>query len=66
MSDAGGGDIDSDTRASAESWDAAVLAAGAGLDAVERLDRGQTTAAFCAVRPPGHHATPKWSMGFVC
>src|SRR3954469_4780048 len=50
----GGGHIDPDTTAAMASWDAAVLAAGAGPDAVERLDRGEADAAFCAVRPPGH------------
>ena len=54
---AGGGRIDADTGASHASWEAAVLAAGAGLTAVEALDRGEADAAFCAVRPPGHHAT---------
>ena len=51
-------------RPSPASWDAAVLAAGAGLAAVEALDRGEGDAAFCAVRPPGHHATPTRAMGF--
>jgi acetoin utilization deacetylase AcuC-like enzyme len=61
---AGGGRLDPDTSATEASWDAAVLAAGAGLDAIERLDRGEADAAFCAVRPPGHHATPRRVMGF--
>ncbi|HVM52381.1 MAG TPA: histone deacetylase [Acidimicrobiales bacterium] len=60
----GGGNIDQDTAAVPASWDAAVLAAGAGPDAVARLDRGEGDAAFLALRPPGHHATPTRAMGF--
>lgn len=60
----GGGCIDLDTATSAASWDVAVLAAGAGLAAVEALQRGEGDAAFLAVRPPGHHATADRAMGF--
>jgi acetoin utilization deacetylase AcuC-like enzyme len=61
---AGGGRLDADTGANDASWDAAVLAAGAGLGAIEALDRGEGDSAFCVVRPPGHHATPDRAMGF--
>lgn len=61
---AGGGRLDPDTSAGVASWDVAVLAAGAGIDAAERLDRGEGDAAFLALRPPGHHATPTRAMGF--
>jgi acetoin utilization deacetylase AcuC-like enzyme len=47
-----------DTVVSKGSWRAALLAAGAACDAVDRVCRGQVKNAFCAVRPPGHHARP--------
>ena len=61
---AGGGWLDADTATNAASFDAALLAAGAGLSAVEALDAGEADGAFCAVRPPGHHATSVRAMGF--
>lgn len=64
LSARGGGFIDADTGVGPRSAMAAELAAGAGLTAIDALRSGDVDVAFCAVRPPGHHATPERSMGF--
>lgn len=56
--------IDADTLLSPGSVRAARLAAGAVVDAVRAVARGETARAFAAVRPPGHHAEPNRAMGF--
>ncbi len=56
--------IDSDTICSADSYKAAVKAVGAGIVAIDGIKAGEFERAFCAVRPPGHHATPGQAMGF--
>jgi len=56
--------FDPDTRAGPQSGEAALFAAGAVVDAVDRVLDGELHRAFCAVRPPGHHATAGRAMGF--
>jgi acetoin utilization deacetylase AcuC-like enzyme len=56
--------IDADTVVSAGSVDAALHAAGAAMAAVDAVMSGQAEAAFCATRPPGHHAEANRAMGF--
>ena len=56
--------IDADTVMSAGSLEAALRAAGAAVAAVDAVLGGDTRRAFCAVRPPGHHATRDTPMGF--
>lgn len=58
------GQVEADTIVRNGSWDAAVLAAGAACDAVDRVLRGEDSRAFCVVRPPGHHALKDAPMGF--
>jgi len=56
--------LDADTSMSRGSLPAAYLAAGGALAAVDAIMRGDVEHAFCAVRPPGHHAETARAMGF--
>lgn len=56
--------LDDDTLLSPGSPEAALRAAGAGVAATEAVLNGEADVAFCAVRPPGHHATAEAPMGF--
>lgn len=53
-----------DTTVGPHSWRVAVRAAGGVLNAVDLVAARKAKNAFCVVRPPGHHATPKRGMGF--
>ncbi|BDU15674.1 histone deacetylase family protein [Lysobacter auxotrophicus] len=56
--------LDPDTVLGPGSAEAALRAAGAGIAAVDAVMHGEARRVFCAVRPPGHHATPSAAMGF--
>lgn len=56
--------IDPDTVLSPASGDAALRSVGAAIAAVDAVMAGEAANAFCAVRPPGHHAEPGRGMGF--
>ena len=60
----GGSQLDPDTVVSEGSYAAATAGTGCVLDAVDRAMSGQNLRAFCAVRPPGHHALRDRAMGF--
>ncbi len=61
---AGGGYLDPDTHVGVFSYDAALMAVGAGLEAIDSIIDKKIERAFCAVRPPGHHAEKDKAMGF--
>ncbi len=56
--------LDADTALNAHSWKAALRAAGAAVAATDAVIAGELDNAFCAIRPPGHHARPSEAMGF--
>ncbi len=58
------GYLDPDTYVSEKSYEAALYAAGAVAEAIRRIKAGEIDRAFCAVRPPGHHAEKQRAMGF--
>ena len=53
-----------DTNISAQSFEVALRGVGGVLNAVDEVIAGRVDNAFCAVRPPGHHARPNQGMGF--
>ncbi len=56
--------LDGDTSINQHSWKAALRAAGAAIAATDAVIGGELANAFCAIRPPGHHARPSEPMGF--
>ena len=64
LGDAGYYPLDPDTVLNPHSWRAALRAAGAAVAATDAVIAGELDNAFCAIRPPGHHARPDEAMGF--
>ncbi len=64
LGDAGYYPLDPDTLLNPHSWRAALRAAGAAVAATDAVIAGELDNAFCAIRPPGHHARPDEAMGF--
>ena len=56
--------LDPDTSINAWTWDAALRSAGAAIEATDAVIEGELENAFCATRPPGHHACRDKAMGF--
>ncbi len=56
--------LDPDTSINIHTWEAALLSAGAAIDATDAVLAGELENAFCATRPPGHHACRDRAMGF--
>lgn len=56
--------LDPDTAMNPHTWKAALRSAGAGVMAVDLVMSGEVQNAFCAIRPPGHHAERANPMGF--
>ncbi|MEJ2032522.1 MAG: histone deacetylase, partial [Deltaproteobacteria bacterium] len=56
--------LDPDTMTSSRSYEAACLAAGAGVEGIRLLLAGEITNGFALVRPPGHHAESSHTSGF--
>lgn len=56
--------IDPDTAMNVHTWSAILRGAGAAMAATDAVIAGELANAFCAVRPPGHHATHSRAMGF--
>jgi acetoin utilization deacetylase AcuC-like enzyme len=56
--------LDADTAINASTWKAALCSAGAAIAATDAVLAGELANAFCAIRPPGHHATRKQAGGF--